>query len=91
MAVAHGHPFPAPAADDDPLQQGGPLPGWSASAVAAVGGGIGGQPGAVGVELVEGDVAGVGVGDERDPLLAAARGRTTISRWAACDGGGGHR
>jgi len=41
-----------------------------ARAVAAVRGGVGGQAGAVDVVLVQGDVSGVDVGDEGDPLFA---------------------
>jgi hypothetical protein len=73
VVVAHGHPLPAPAADDDSLQQGRPLAGRAGGAVAAVRGGVGGEPGAVGVELVEGDVARVRIRDERGPLLAGQR------------------
>jgi hypothetical protein len=46
------------------------LAGWAGLAVMAVGGGAVGQACLVGVELGQGDVAGVGVGDEGDPLLA---------------------
>jgi hypothetical protein len=56
------------------LQQGGSFAGRAGFAVGAVRGGAFGQPGLVGVEGGEGDVAGVGVGDERDPLLAWQQG-----------------
>src|SRR6516164_6917240 len=59
MVVADGHPGAALAADDDALQQRAALAGWPAGAVAAVGGGVGGQPGDVRLPLVQGDVAGV--------------------------------
>ena len=67
--VADGHPQPAAAADDDALQQRGAFAGRPGGAVAAVGGGVGCQAGEVGVVLVQGDVSGVGAGDEGDPLL----------------------
>ena len=70
VVVADGHPQPAPAADDDALQQRGAFAGWPAAAVTAVGGGVGRQAGKVGVVLLQGDVSGVGAGDEGDPLLA---------------------
>src|SRR5713101_7985973 len=72
--VADGHPGAAPAADDDALQQRWSFAGRPGGAVAAVGGGVGGQLGEVGVVLVQGDVAGVGAGDEGDPLLAGQDG-----------------
>jgi hypothetical protein len=42
--------------------------------VRAVRGGVGGQPGEVGLVLLHGDVSGVGAGDERDPFLARQHG-----------------
>ena len=68
--VADGHPVAAAAADDDALQQGGAFAGRPGGAVAAVRGGVGREPGGVGLVLVQGDVAGVGAGDEGGPLLA---------------------
>ena len=68
--VADGHPAAAAAADDDALQEGGAFAGRSGGAVAAVGGGVGCEPGGVGFPLVQGDVSGVGAGDEGDPFLA---------------------
>ena len=68
--VADGHPQPAAAADDEALQQGGTLSGRPGGAVAAVRGGVGRQPGDVGLVLVESDVSGVGAGDEAGPLVA---------------------
>ena len=68
--VADGHPPAAAAADDDALQQGGAFAGRPGGAVAAVRGGVGRQPGDVGLPLVHGDVSGVGAGDEGDPFLA---------------------
>ena len=67
--VADGHPQPAAAADDDALQQRGAFAGRPGGAVASVRGGVGCQAGEVGVVLVQGDVSGVGAGDEGDPLL----------------------
>ena len=72
--VADGHPQPAAAADDDALQQGGAFAGRPGGAVAAVRGGVGRELGDVGVVLVQGDVSGVGAGDERDPFLAGQLG-----------------
>ena len=68
--VADGHPPAAAAADDDALQQGGAFAGRPGGPVAAVRGGVGREPGDVGLVLVQGDVSGVGAGDEGDPLLA---------------------
>ena len=68
--VADGHPAAAAAADDDALQQGGAFAGRPGGAVAAVRGGVGREPGDVGLPLVQGDVSGVGAGDEGDPFLA---------------------
>ena len=72
--VAHGHPVAAAAADGQSLQQGGALPGRAGGAVGAVGAGVVGEGALVGVELLEGDVAGVGVRDEHEPLLAGLDG-----------------
>ena len=72
--VADGHPGAAGAADDDALAEGGAFAWRPGGAVAAVGGGVGGQLGDVGVVLVHGDVAGVGAGDEGDPLAAGQDG-----------------
>ena len=69
LVVADGHALPAGPADDDALQQRGAFAGRPGGAVPAVRGGVGGQPGAVGVVLVQGDVSGVGAGDEGDPFL----------------------
>jgi len=52
------------------LQQRGAFPGWAGLAVAAVRGGGFGEAGLVGVECVEGEVAGVRGWDERDLLVA---------------------
>ena len=68
--VADGHPQPAAAADDDALQQRGAFAGRPGGAVAAVRGGVGRQLGDVGLVLVQGDVSGVGAGDEGGPLVA---------------------
>ena len=74
LVVADGHALPAGPADDDALQQRGSFAGRACGPVPAVRGGVGGQPGAVGVVLVQGDVSGVGAGDEGDPFLAGQRG-----------------
>ena len=50
LVVADGHAPAAAAADDDALQQCRSFPGRSGDAVTAVGGGVGGQAVAVGVE-----------------------------------------
>ena len=68
--VAHRHPAPAAPADGQALQQGGSFPGGAGGAVGAVRGGVAQQQFLVGFVLVPADVAGVGVGDQRDPLLA---------------------
>ena len=68
--VADGHPQPAASADDDALQQRGAFAGRPGGAVAAVRGGVGRQLGDVGLVLVQGDVSGVGAGDEGGPLVA---------------------
>ena len=72
--VAEGHPGAAAAADDDALQQRGSFAGGPGGAVGAVRGGVGGQRGEVGLVLVQGDVSGVGAGDERDPFAAGQHG-----------------
>ena len=72
--VADGHALPAGPADDDALQQRGAFAGRSGGPVPAVRGGVGCQPGAVGVVLVQGDVSGVDAGDEGDPFLAGQHG-----------------
>ena len=74
LVVADGHALPAGPADDDALQQRGAFAGRPGGPVPAVRGGVGGQAGAVGVVLVQGDVSGVGAGDEGDPFLAGQRG-----------------
>ena len=74
LVVADGHAQPAGPADDDALQQRGAFAGRPGGAVPAVRGGVGGQPCAVGVVLVQGDVSGVGAGDEGDPFLAGQDG-----------------
>jgi hypothetical protein len=76
--VADGHPPAAAAAGDDALQEGGAFAGRSGGAVAAVRGGVGREPGDVGLPLFQGDVAGVGAGDEGDPLLAGHRDAASL-------------
>ena len=74
LVVADGHALPAGPADDDALQERGSFAGRACGPVTAVRGGAGGQAGAVGVVLIQGDVSGVGAGDEGDPFLAGQRG-----------------
>ena len=68
--VAHRHAGAADPADDQALQQRGSFAGWAGAAVGATGGGQLGQAGLVGLKRLEGEVAGVGVGDQHRPLLA---------------------
>ena len=70
VVVAHGHAPPAAPADHHALEQGGTFAGRAGGAVVAVGGGVGGEQSLVGFEGVPGDVAGMGVVDERHPLVA---------------------
>jgi hypothetical protein len=56
------------------LEQRGSFAGRAGLAVGAVCGSGFGQAGLVGVELLRGDVAGVGAGDEGDPFLAGSQG-----------------
>src|SRR6266702_1681316 len=74
LVVADGHALPAGPADDDALQQRGAFAGRPGGPVPAVRGGVGGQPGAVGVVLVQGEVSGMSGGDEGDPFPAGQRG-----------------
>jgi hypothetical protein len=53
-----------------PCSSAGPFARGSAGAVGAVRLGVVGECQLVGLELLEGDVSRVGVGDQRDPLLA---------------------
>ena len=78
LVVADGHAQPAGPADDDALQQRGSFAGRPGGAVPAVRGGVGGQLCAVGVVLVQGDVSGVGAGDEGDPFLAGQQVRDSF-------------
>ena len=73
LVVADGHAPPAAAADGEALQQGGAFAGGTGGAFGAVGLGVGGEQALVGLELLPGDVAGVGVGDQRRPLVAGQR------------------
>ena len=89
--VADGHPQPAASADDDALQQGGAFAGRPGGAVAAVRGGVGRQLGDVGLVLVQGDVSGVGAGDEGGPLVAGQLTVRSSSRRAGPAGWSGRR
>ena len=80
LVVADGHALPAGPADDDALQQRGAFAGRPGGPVPAVRGGVGGQPGAVGVVLLQGEVSGVRAGDEGDPFLPRQRRCGTVSR-----------
>ena len=73
--VAHRHPASAAPADGQALQQRGSFAGGAGGAVVAVRGGVAQQQLLVGLVLVPADVAGVGVADQRDPLLAGQRCR----------------
>ena len=68
--VSHGHPLSAARADRQALQQGRAFPCRAALPVGAVGLAVGQQGLLVGLVLFEGQVAGVRVGDQREPLLA---------------------
>ena len=68
--VAHRHPASAAPADGQALQQRGSFAGGAGGAIGAVRGGIAQQQLLVGLVLVPAEVAGVGVADQRDPLLA---------------------
>ena len=70
VVIADGHPFAAASADDHSLQQRRTFARRSAGAVGPVRVGVVGECQLVGLELVEGDVSRVSVGDQRDPLLA---------------------
>jgi hypothetical protein len=70
LVVADGHAVAAAAAGDDALQQRRAFAGGAGGAVAAVRGGVGGRDGDVAVVLIQGDVTGVGAGDEGEPFPA---------------------
>ena len=70
VVVADGHPPSAAAADGEALQQRRAFAGGAGGALGAVGAGVAGEQALVALELLPGDVAGVGVGDQRRPLLA---------------------
>ena len=87
VVVADGHPGAAAFAYDEALQQGGSLAGRALLAVLAVCAGVGGERGEVGLVLRKGDVAGVRVGYQCDPLLAGDEHVAVLARHA----GGGSR
>jgi hypothetical protein len=57
-----------------PCSGAGPSRAGPAARSGAVRGGVGGQRGEVGLVLADGDVSGVGAGDERDPFLPGQQG-----------------
>ncbi len=67
--VAHGHAPPAAAADDEALEQGVAFAGRAGFAVEAVGGGVGGEGGLVGLEPFPGYEARVVVVYEDGPFV----------------------
>ena len=89
--VAHRHPAPAAPADRQALQQRGAFAGGAGGAIGAVRGGIAQQQLLVGLVLVPADVAGVGVADQRDPLLARHELVASSCRWRRGVRGGGRR
>ena len=76
-AVAHRHAVTAPAADDDPLQQGHAFTGGAASPVRTYAPGALEQCRLIGFKLFPGDVARVGIRQKDRPLLA---GEAPITR-----------
>ena len=70
LVVADGHASAAAAADREALEQGGSFAGGAGGAVGAVRIGVGGEQLLVVLELLPAEIAGMGVGDQRDPLLA---------------------
>ncbi len=76
--VADGHPPAAAAADDDALQQGGSFAGGPAARSRPCAAALAVSRGDVGLVLVQGDVAGVGAGDERDPFARGAAVMTVL-------------
>ena len=79
LVIAHGHPFPAATADDQSLQQGGAFRAGPA-ARRRRGLGVLGEGAEVLLELLPGDVAGMGVRDQHDPLLTGHVWRVTVRR-----------
>src|ERR1019366_2349601 len=66
--VADGHAAAAAAADDHALQQRASFAGGPGGAVLAAGGGVGGEHGLVPLVLGPGQVAGMVIADEHDPV-----------------------
>ena len=69
LAVADGHAFSAAPADDQSLQQRGPLAGGTGGALLATCLGVLGERAEVVLVLLEADVSRVRIGDQRCPLL----------------------
>ena len=80
--VSDDHAAAADAAEDEPLQESGPL-ARGALAVGAEGGGGAGEPLLVGLELLPGEISGVGVPDEGHPFLAGSRAGRAAARASA--------
>ena len=70
LVIADGHPSSAASADREALQQRGSFAGGAGAAVGAVGIGVGGEQLLVLLKLFPGEIAGVCVVDQADPLLA---------------------
>ena len=71
--VAHGHPLPAAAAHREALEQRRSFAWRTGGPVGAVRGGVAEEAGLVDLERLPGDVAGMGVADQRGPLLPRER------------------
>ena len=69
MVIADGHAPPAPSTDRQSLEQRRPFTGRTTVTFTRVGGSVGGQGLLIEFELFPGDVAGVGVADQRGPVL----------------------
>ncbi len=68
--VAHGHAPPAAPAHHHPLEQRGAFPRRARPPLCPVRLGVGGKQGLVSLPVLEAEVARVGAGDERGPLVA---------------------
>ena len=70
VVVSDGHALATACADDEALQQRGSFARRAGASLATARLGVGEQQSLVGLELGEADVSGVGVGDQRGPLIA---------------------
>jgi hypothetical protein len=75
VVIADGHPLTAASADGEALQERGAFARRAGAALGTARLRVGEQPGLVCLELGEADVSGVGVGDQRGPLIAGRRSR----------------